>query len=538
MDPQFDIEAAEEFEVAIAAETYGSEDEDTSTNDQTLYESNEASVEIKTPIRNFLENFRIAIRDKNTVAINSFYESGWNNFTAKFFKSVRWPSPDVVLSHFKNDTYFIILYKELYYRHAYSRGNLTLQDRYESFKNYCDLFNAILNTNNPVGFDLPNQWLWDIIDEFIYQFQSYCQYRNKLKGKSDSDSHLLKEKIWDIHSVLNVLHSLIEKSKIQEQLLMLKQGKDTSEIYGDYGGKSMYRMLGYFAIIGLLRLHCQLGDYHLALKMMENIELNKKGLFTRVTACHITTYFYVGFCYVMTRRYQDAARTFAQILYFISKTKLYQVKSLQNDMIQKQNEQMYTLLAICVTLFPQKVDESVEKTLLEKNGEKMQEVLKGNDPIKQLEEWFVHSCPKFITPNLPDLENPAYLEPMKYQMSLFIRDAKQQLFIPIVRSYMKLYTTMSVSKLASFMQMDEDTFRMLLIRYKHKTRQKKWQTGSVLQGEYTSQSDFNFYLREDMIHIVETKMARRYGEYFIRQINKFSDGIEDLQYSVQSVKAN
>ena len=35
-------------------------------------------------------------------------------------------------------------------------------------------------------------------------------------------------------------------------------------------------MLGYFSIIGLLRLHCQLGDYHLALKMMENIELNKK----------------------------------------------------------------------------------------------------------------------------------------------------------------------------------------------------------------------------------------------------------------------
>lgn len=23
--------------------------------------------------------------------------------------------------------------------------------------------------------ELPNQWLWDIVDEFVYQFQSYCQ---------------------------------------------------------------------------------------------------------------------------------------------------------------------------------------------------------------------------------------------------------------------------------------------------------------------------------------------------------------------------
>ncbi len=38
-------------------------------------------------------------------------------------------------------------------------------------------------------------------------------------------------------------------------------------------------MLGYFSIIGLLRVHCLLGDYTLALKMMDNIELNKKVWF-------------------------------------------------------------------------------------------------------------------------------------------------------------------------------------------------------------------------------------------------------------------
>ncbi len=70
-----------------------------------------------------------------------------------------------------------------------------------------------------------------------------------------------------------------------------------SEVDDEFGARPLYKMLGYFSIIGLLRVHCLLGDYTLALKTMENVELNKKGLFARVTACHVTTYYYVGFAY-------------------------------------------------------------------------------------------------------------------------------------------------------------------------------------------------------------------------------------------------
>lgn len=49
-----------------------------------------------------------------------------------------------------------------------------------------------------------------------------------------------------------------------------------SEVAGEYGSKPLYRMLGYFSIIGLLRVHVLLGDYTLALKMMDEIELSKK----------------------------------------------------------------------------------------------------------------------------------------------------------------------------------------------------------------------------------------------------------------------
>lgn len=35
-------------------------------------------------------------------------------------------------------------------------------------------------------------------------------------------------------------------------------------------------MLGYFSLISLCRLHCLLGDYYQALKVLDNIDLNKK----------------------------------------------------------------------------------------------------------------------------------------------------------------------------------------------------------------------------------------------------------------------
>lgn len=51
--------------------------------------------------------------------------------------------------------------------------------RCESWDNYCELFGLLLHSN--VNMQLPNAWLWDMVDEFLYQFQSFCQYRGKVR---------------------------------------------------------------------------------------------------------------------------------------------------------------------------------------------------------------------------------------------------------------------------------------------------------------------------------------------------------------------
>lgn len=53
---------------------------------------------------------------------------------------------------------------------------------------------------------------------------------------------------------------------------------DPESVAGEFGQHSLYKMLGYFSLIGLLRLHSLLGDYYQALKVLENIDFNKKVL--------------------------------------------------------------------------------------------------------------------------------------------------------------------------------------------------------------------------------------------------------------------
>jgi len=93
------------------------------------------------------------------------------------------------------------------------------------------------------------------------QFQSFSQYRAKFEGKSEEEMGLLRgnPQIWNVHIVLNVLHSLIEKSKINEQLAEYRKGDNPQEVAGEFGSRTLYKMLGYFSLVGLLRLHVLLG---------------------------------------------------------------------------------------------------------------------------------------------------------------------------------------------------------------------------------------------------------------------------------------
>jgi translation initiation factor 3 subunit L len=133
---------------------------------------------------------------------------------------------------------------------------------------------------------LTNQWLWEIIDEFVYQFQSFTQFRRSPRLNAEEVQYIKEHSyIWSVLSVLNVLYSLIEKSNINQQLQAYFNAENPEAVAGDFGKSPLYKMLGYFSLIALLRVHSMLGDYHLAVKVLENIDLHKN---VSVLTCNIS----------------------------------------------------------------------------------------------------------------------------------------------------------------------------------------------------------------------------------------------------------
>ena len=65
----------------------------------------------------------------------------------RFLSSI--PSPCALLKLSRlPDQIFLILYRELYYRHVYSRLTPDLDDRFHSYENSCELFNYLLSASS------------------------------------------------------------------------------------------------------------------------------------------------------------------------------------------------------------------------------------------------------------------------------------------------------------------------------------------------------------------------------------------------------
>jgi translation initiation factor 3 subunit L len=110
---------------------------------------------------------------------------------------------------------------------------------------------------------------------------------------------------------------------------------------------------------------------------MANIELNQQGLSSRVPQCQITIYHYVGFCYLMMRRYKDAMRSFESILLYIQRVQsFYSGTSTYDDMVRKR-EHIFALLALTYTLSPARMEESVTKEMMISNRERIERIQSG-----------------------------------------------------------------------------------------------------------------------------------------------------------------
>lgn len=104
-------------------------------------------------------------------------------------------------------------------------------------------------------------------------------------------------------------------------------------------------------------------------------------------------------------------------------------------------------------------------------------------------------------------------EASQRQQKAFNDMVARQQHIPAVRSYIKLYRSIDLEKLAAFRGVDVELARAELMALKV--------SGSRLK------SDVHFYLNNDLVLIDEEASNQRTGEFFINHIHRFARIVDE-----------
>jgi len=94
-------------------------------------------------VDHFLGLLLEGLKTRNVPDLHRLYEDTFNKLSEKNYKNTKWPSVEVS-EQISTEPLFLIFYKELYYRHIYSRLTVQFQDRSGSWNNYCKLLDLII----------------------------------------------------------------------------------------------------------------------------------------------------------------------------------------------------------------------------------------------------------------------------------------------------------------------------------------------------------------------------------------------------------
>lgn len=67
-------------------------------------------------------------------------------------------------------------------------------------------------------------------------------------------------------------------------------------------------------MIGLLRLNVLIGNFDMAINVIQPIDYKKLTIYSKAFNCYITLFYYAGFSFLMSGREREAARIFDTLL--------------------------------------------------------------------------------------------------------------------------------------------------------------------------------------------------------------------------------
>jgi translation initiation factor 3 subunit L len=87
-----------------------------SVEEEQIVESS-SNVEVPEVIKNFILYFNQHLKEKNVFELHSIYESSFSWLTERYYKKSCWPPVSAISDLVHGDDIFLMLYRELYFRH-------------------------------------------------------------------------------------------------------------------------------------------------------------------------------------------------------------------------------------------------------------------------------------------------------------------------------------------------------------------------------------------------------------------------------------
>lgn len=496
---------------------------------------------VNTPIKDFCFDLHDATRRSHILDdIKRLYEVDFKELSDKYCDKQPWPAANAIASQCMGfdgpDKLFLSIYTEMAYRHLFAKLKPTLEDRLLAWRNYCDLFDRLLRLDDTDTLLTP-QWIFDLLHEFVYQFQSFCQYRTTPRSAEEREALQDNRDAWSVSAVMSYLHLLIETSKLSD---------------GPGAAPSiLHHHAGYFAVASMSRLECLLCDYEGAVSVLDRVPSLDNELFTEVFSCRLNVFYHLGFALLMLRRYVDSARLLDTIVSQLARIHKSAGGTFGRgglpsnappaEQVQKTFDRMLALLTAAVALAPSgsyRADDISALYMKEKHGDKLAQMERGD--IAVYEALLISASPKLVSPAVPDYPNldPSHTaegiqqnssasavtknkgashDAYNQQVRLFKQEVEQQCRLAKILSYLRLYTSIGVDKLARFNDVDDlKAFCALLAGLKHK-----------IPGDSTVQ----FYVESNMIYINEAVSGggnKSSESFFMDQIRKYDHNTQIL----------
>lgn len=255
----------------------------------------------------------------------------------------------------------------------------------------------------------------------------------------------------------------------------------------------------------------------------------------------------------MLRRYTDCVKYLAHILH--NSSQFYKDRGNYRDPAfntsEPMMEKMWCLLTLAHRVSPQALDSDIQAQVKERSQ-------------KKLAELFDLCCPAFIDPTLPPNISKSKLSAevinrpvFDTQKKIFLAEVQQRNLLPQVYNDLKMCTNVNVSKITRFIEqqqqekderkksssstttttsaaaqakIDEEQTYTLLMKFKHKTRNLRWQAGgSTSGGKWMSTSEIDFQVDKDVVSVREPSTQGSSAQYFIRGVTIQ----QDLQFALR-----